>query len=89
MISVSLPAKINPSSENSGHLPPQQRFTAEVHFPLPECSLQVINVYENTSEELLELLENFCDLFRNARLVAWPSTESSHHSNGQSGVSRF
>nr|CAG4649988.1 EOG090X028J [Sida crystallina] len=31
---------------------------------------EVVNVYENTSEELLHLFENFCDLFRNARLVA-------------------
>lgn len=29
---------------------------------------QVIAVYENTSERLLELFENFCDLFRNATL---------------------
>ncbi|XP_075238275.1 de-etiolated protein 1 abo isoform X2 [Lycorma delicatula] len=29
---------------------------------------QVIAVYENTSEELLYLLENFCDHFRNAKL---------------------
>nr|CAG4650790.1 EOG090X028J [Simocephalus serrulatus]SVE94110.1 EOG090X028J [Simocephalus serrulatus] len=28
---------------------------------------QVINVYENTSQELLDLFENFCDLLRNAR----------------------
>uniref|UniRef100_A0A4Y7MVP7 Probable NADH dehydrogenase [ubiquinone] iron-sulfur protein 7, mitochondrial n=1 Tax=Daphnia pulex TaxID=6669 RepID=A0A4Y7MVP7_DAPPU len=27
---------------------------------------QVINVYENTSQELLNLFENFCDLLRNA-----------------------
>lgn len=29
---------------------------------------KVLAVYENTSEELLELFENFCDLFRNATL---------------------
>ncbi|XP_047004950.1 DET1 homolog [Schistocerca americana] len=29
---------------------------------------EVIAVYENTSEELLELFENFCDLFRNVKL---------------------
>ncbi|GAB6020622.1 acid phosphatase det1 [Chamberlinius hualienensis] len=29
---------------------------------------QVLAVYENTSEELLELFETFCDLFRNASL---------------------
>ena len=29
--------------------------------------LKVINVYENTSRELLDLFENFCDLLRNAR----------------------
>nr|KAG5706561.1 hypothetical protein BaRGS_028732 [Batillaria attramentaria] len=29
---------------------------------------QVVAVYENTSEELLELFENFCDMFRNASL---------------------
>ena len=29
---------------------------------------EVLAVYENTSEELLQLFENFCDLFRNAKL---------------------
>lgn len=29
---------------------------------------EVLAVYENTSEQLLELFENFCDLFRNAML---------------------
>ncbi|XP_071083314.1 DET1 homolog [Haliotis cracherodii] len=29
---------------------------------------KVVSVFENTSEELLELFENFCDLFRNATL---------------------
>ncbi|GLH03507.1 hypothetical protein R5R35_014388 [Gryllus longicercus] len=31
-------------------------------------SAKVLAVYENTSEELLELFENCCDLFRNAKL---------------------
>lgn len=31
-------------------------------------SAEVLAVYENTSEELLQLFENFCDLFRNAKL---------------------
>ena len=31
---------------------------------------KVVAVYENTSEDLLELFENFCDLFRNATLHA-------------------
>ena len=31
-------------------------------------STQVLAVFENTSEELLEMFENFCDLFRNATL---------------------
>ena len=31
-------------------------------------STEVVAVYENTSEELLELFENFCDMFRNATL---------------------
>ena len=31
-------------------------------------STEVIAVFENTSEELLELFENFCDMFRNATL---------------------
>ena len=30
----------------------------------------MINVYENTSDELLDLFENFCDLFRNARFCS-------------------
>jgi de-etiolated-1 len=29
---------------------------------------EVLAVYENTSEELLQLFEHFCDLFRNAKL---------------------
>nr|CAD7399523.1 unnamed protein product [Timema poppensis] len=29
---------------------------------------EVLEVYENSSENLLELFENFCDLFRNAKL---------------------
>jgi len=29
---------------------------------------EVLAVYENTSEGLLQLFENFCDLFRNAKL---------------------
>jgi hypothetical protein len=29
---------------------------------------EVLGVYENTSEELAELFENFCDMFRNASL---------------------
>ncbi|KAJ9578719.1 hypothetical protein L9F63_005081, partial [Diploptera punctata] len=29
---------------------------------------EILAVYENTSEELLQLFENFCDLFRNAKL---------------------
>lgn len=31
-------------------------------------STKVLAVYENTSEELMELFENFCDMFRNASL---------------------
>lgn len=31
-------------------------------------STEVVAVYENTSKELLELFENFCDMFRNATL---------------------
>ena len=31
-------------------------------------STEVIAVFENTSEQLLELFENFCDMFRNATL---------------------
>ena len=29
---------------------------------------QVLGVYENTSEELATMFENFCDMFRNASL---------------------
>ncbi|XP_069365148.1 uncharacterized protein [Maniola hyperantus] len=31
---------------------------------------KILDVYENTSEELLQLFENYCDCFRNARLCA-------------------
>uniref|UniRef100_UPI00358E19AB DET1 homolog isoform X2 n=1 Tax=Myxine glutinosa TaxID=7769 RepID=UPI00358E19AB len=33
---------------------------------------EVLDVFENTSEELLELLESFCDLFRNAAPYSQP-----------------
>lgn len=42
---------------------------------------QVLDVFENTSEELLELYENFCDLFRNATLhleTQFPCSPSSN-----------
>lgn len=35
----------------------------------------MINIYENTSQELLNLFENFCDLLRNARVQSeWQFT---------------
>ncbi|CAJ0940800.1 unnamed protein product [Ranitomeya imitator] len=44
---------------------------------------EVIAVFENTSNELLELFENFCDLFRNATLhseaVQFPCSASSNN----------
>ncbi|KAL1774065.1 DET1-like isoform X1 [Sigmodon hispidus] len=43
---------------------------------------EVIAVFENTSDELLELFENFCDLFRNATLhseVQFPCSASSNN----------
>ncbi|XP_073919763.1 DET1 homolog isoform X2 [Castor canadensis] len=43
---------------------------------------EVIAVFENTSEELLELFENFCDFFRNANLhsaVQFPCSSSSNN----------
>lgn len=42
---------------------------------------QVIAVYENTSEKLLDLFENFCDLYRNATLhceAQFPCSASSN-----------
>ncbi|XP_795871.1 DET1 homolog [Strongylocentrotus purpuratus] len=42
---------------------------------------EVVAVFENTSEELLELLENFCDLFRNATLHAHTQLTCSASSN--------
>uniref|UniRef100_A0A8C2UDL1 DET1 partner of COP1 E3 ubiquitin ligase n=3 Tax=Sauria TaxID=32561 RepID=A0A8C2UDL1_COTJA len=46
-------------------------------------STEVIAVFENTSNELLELFENFCDLFRNATLhseaVQFPCSASSNN----------
>jgi len=41
----------------------------------------VIAVYENTSEELLDLFENFCDLFRNACLSSESRFTSSPSNN--------
>lgn len=44
---------------------------------------EVIAVFENTSDKLLELFENFCDLFRNATLhseaVQFPCSASSNN----------
>uniref|UniRef100_A0A5F8GUS7 Uncharacterized protein n=1 Tax=Monodelphis domestica TaxID=13616 RepID=A0A5F8GUS7_MONDO len=44
---------------------------------------EVIAVFENTSDELLELFENFCDLFHNATLhseaVQFPCSASSNN----------
>ena len=31
---------------------------------------EILAIYENTSEELLHLFENFCDHFRNAKLFS-------------------
>ncbi|MCJ8734478.1 hypothetical protein PDJAM_G00236120 [Pangasius djambal] len=46
-------------------------------------STEVIAVFENTSDQLLELFENFCDLFRNATLhseaVQFPCSASSNN----------
>ncbi|XP_038073823.1 DET1 homolog [Patiria miniata] len=42
---------------------------------------EVVAVFENTSEELLELFENFCDLFRNATLHAHAQFTCSASSN--------
>ncbi|XP_002730892.1 DET1 homolog, partial [Saccoglossus kowalevskii] len=44
-------------------------------------STKVVAVYENTSEELLELFENFCDLYRNASLHAHAQFTCSASSN--------
>jgi len=46
----------------------------------------VINVYENTSEELLSLFENFCDLLRNSRLYSEWQFSCSPSSNVYSNV---
>ncbi|XP_032831741.1 DET1 homolog isoform X1 [Petromyzon marinus] len=46
-------------------------------------STEVLAVFENTSEELLDLFENFCDLFRNATLhsdaAQFPCSASSNN----------
>lgn len=46
-------------------------------------STEVLAVFENTSDQLLELFENFCDLFRNATLhsqaVQFPCSASSNN----------
>ena len=42
---------------------------------------KVVAVFENTSEDLLELFENFCDLFRNATLHASAQFTCSASSN--------
>lgn len=44
-------------------------------------STQVVAVYENTSQELLELFENFCDMFRNASLHSEAQFTCSSSSN--------
>ncbi|UYV78531.1 DET1 [Cordylochernes scorpioides] len=48
------------------HVDPNSQPSFYVVYNL--VSTQVMAVYENTSEQLLELFENFCDLFRNSAL---------------------
>ena len=45
------------------------------------ATTEVIAVYENTSEDLLELFENFCDMFRNATLHTEAQCTCSSSSN--------
>jgi de-etiolated-1 len=44
---------------------PNSQSSFFVIYNVPEA--KVLAVFENTSEELLQLFENFCDLFRNAK----------------------
>ena len=43
---------------------------------------EVVNVYENTSNELLQHFENFCDFFRNTNYR--PSTNGGNTDGGVS-----
>jgi len=45
------------------------------------ASTEVLAVYENTSQQLLDLFENFCDLFRNACLSSETQYTSSPSNN--------
>lgn len=60
-------------------LPPQPSFFVVYNM----VSTEVLAVFENTSDQLLELFENFCDLFRNATLhsqaVQFPCSASSNN----------
>lgn len=59
-------------------VPPQASFFVVYNM----VTTEVIAVFENTSDELLELFENFCDLFRNATLhseVQFPCSASSNN----------
>lgn len=59
--------------------PPQPSFFVVYNM----VSTEVLAVFENTSDQLLELFENFCDLFRNATLhsqaVQFPCSASSNN----------
>lgn len=74
----------------------QENHVHSNHHPLPPVlpqpsffvvynmvSTEVLAVFENTSDQLLELFENFCDLFRNATLhsqaVQFPCSASSNN----------
>lgn len=47
---------------------PNSQSSFFVIYNMPES--KILEVYENTSESLLQLFENFCDSFRNARLYS-------------------
>ncbi|XP_019801363.1 DET1 homolog isoform X7 [Orcinus orca] len=63
-------------------LRPYQPSMASFFVVYNMVTTEVIAVFENTSDELLELFENFCDLFRNATLhseVQFPCSASSNN----------
>lgn len=67
--------------EPTCHLPPSLQPSFFVVYNM--VSTEVLAVFENTSDQLLELFENFCDLFRNATLhsqvVQFPCSASSNN----------
>jgi de-etiolated-1 len=52
------------------------------------AALQVLGVFENTSQQLLDIFENFCDLFRNSCLNSEARYTSSPSNNIYANLSQ-